>query len=113
MDIVTLAMAKAYTDSKTSGSGSGGACLPVVELTTEPTLDGAVLTAEEAAACEAAIKASNYVLVSVYSQGMEFPATFIGRVLEGVAIIGKAAFFDGNTSVAIACEDGTWRAMLM
>lgn len=36
MDMITLAMAKSYTDEKvTSGGGSGGGvCLPVVELET-------------------------------------------------------------------------------
>ena len=43
-DPITLAMAKAYTDEKTSGVGSGGAVLPVVELETVLNAEGNEVT---------------------------------------------------------------------
>ena len=51
MDLPIIAMLKRYVDEKVSASSGGG--LPVVELTTQPTTEGAQLTAEESAAIDA------------------------------------------------------------
>ena len=69
MDMITLAMAKKYTDEKVAsggGSSSGGG-LPVVELTTVPSADAAALTVEETAQVVKAIATGGVALVFIDS----------------------------------------------
>lgn len=63
MDMITLAMAKAYTDEKVGeGDGGSGGGLPVIEFTTE-IKTGATLTEEESAALYAAVETKSPVVI--------------------------------------------------
>lgn len=68
MDMITLAMAKAYTDEKVGeGGGGSGSGLPVIEFTTE-IKTGATLTEEESAALYAAVEAKSPVVIKALTK---------------------------------------------
>ena len=68
-----------------------GVCLPVVELTTVPTADGAALTAEESEMMNKAVAASDYVLIKYNrseTQTAKFAEIFAKTVTdEGTVVV--------------------------
>ncbi len=110
MDLITLAMAKAYTDSKASGGSGGG--LPVVELTTAPTSEGAALTAEESAKMDE-LAAMGMPCIVKYPIGNGNAAgvfTMITGTLDGTEITGFQV--DCGNSYSLMRADGPWMFMV-
>lgn len=68
-----------------AGGGSSGGGLPVVELTTTPTAEGAELTAEESAKVTQAMGTGLPVVVKLVLDGAQL--TTIGIVTNGIAIL--------------------------
>lgn len=78
-----------------------GVCLPVVELTTQPTAEGAPLTAEESANVQAALAMGVPCVVKFNIDGAEFGV--VATVSGGV---GMNFVLEGVTSVIAPGEDG-------
>ena len=113
MDMITLAMAKAYTDSKTSGGGSGGG-LPVVELETALNVDGneVSLSAKDQAALDTIGGSPCIIKFPISVDGGDIPAsTFLSTFYAEGAMAVYTAFFsmgDGMAQVSFANYfDGT------
>lgn len=87
-----------------------GVCLPLVELTTEPTAEGAVLTAEESARVDDAIRAHDHILLDFMSVGFPWCAPFRRvRVENGLAYFGTIL---SHTLILGEDMPGEWKFMV-
>ena len=109
MDLVTLAMAKAYTDKKTAGgSGGSGGGIPVVEITTIPTLGTVPLSDAENAKLNEMAEIGTPFFAKIFLEGTALTAPVIVAEVEGM-IVGYFLSLTREFGLSIAvrpAEDG-------
>lgn len=111
-DPITLALAKAYTDSKTEGGSGGG--LPVVTITTQGTQGGTPLTAEETVQLENALATSDCAVI-YYDIAGAFPLPILcvkTQMEETVVFQGVYSATGVSAQIVLAVIEGTGIIML-